>query len=334
MADDTRRPPTPRPQGRRDGRRPGDTAVPVPRPLPEVIRFGPWRRSAIERQLRRGDLRRLRRGVYVPAVVDDGGPAVRRERRVLELAAAVAEGLETDFVFSHETAALVHGLSVYRLAEQVHVSQASKPTVRRAEDPCLRRHAIDVPSRDRTVVGGRPVTTIERTMVDCARWLPGARALVVADSALRAGADLEVVAAVLEEAAGKQGVRQARRIVEIADARAESTGESLVRWYALESGLAPEPSVEVLTRRGAFWVDLGWPDLKVGVEFDGLVKYSGGEYGDPRERLLAAKWRHDALAEAGWVLIHVAWDDLADPAALIDRIRAALTAALRRRTAR
>ncbi|MFE6971894.1 hypothetical protein [Isoptericola sp. NPDC057653] len=335
MADDTRGPPAERPRDRRGSRRPGDTALPAPRRLPEVIRSGPWRRSVIERQVRRGDLRPVRRGVYVPSVTEDGGPALRRERRVLALAAAVAAGLKTDVVLSHETAALVHGLNLYGLAEEVHVCQDSKPAGRRTPDPHLRRHPIVVPDRDRTDVSGRPVTTIERTMVDCARWLPGARALVVADSALRAGADPDVVALLLDEASGRPGVRQARRIVEVADARAESVGESLVRWFVLEADLGPvELAVEAPTRRGRYWVDLGWPTLEVGIEFDGLVKYSGGEFGDPRQRLLAEKRRHDALTEAGWTLVHVTWEDLRDPAALIARIRAALAAAYRRRAAR
>ena len=60
------------------------------------------------------------------------------------------------------------------------------------------------------------------------------------------------------------------------------------------------------------------------VEFDGAVKYSGGEYGDPRGRLLAEKARHDALVEAGWLVLRVTWDDLSDPDLLLGRIRAAL----------
>lgn len=320
------------PGTRRPARRPGDTAVPEPRALPEVVRFDPARRSVIERSLRRGQLRRVRQGVYLPAVVDDGGPALRRQRRVLEKAAAVAATLRSDVVFSHETAALIHGLALYRLADEVHVTQRTKPRVRKRWDPDLRRHAVPLPDRDRTVVRGRAVTTIERTLVDCARWLPGPQALVIADSALRAGADLRRVGRILAEAAGRPGVRQARWVVDLADARAESPGESLVRWHLLDHGLAaPDLAVPVATRRGTSWIDLGWPDLRVGIEFDGAVKYSGGDYGDPHERLVAEKMRHDALVEAGWFILRVTWADLGDPAALVGRVRTALAEAGRRR---
>lgn len=260
-------------------------------------------------------------------VPDEGGIALRRERQVLQLAAAVASTLRTDFVFSHETAALLHGLSHYRLGEQVHVAQSWKPPSR-SSGRQLRRHPVDVPAGDRMLVGGRPVTTLERTLVDCARWLPGDRALVIADSALRAGADPVVVDRVLGDARGRAGVRRARRIVALADARAESPGESLVRWHLDEHGFdVPDLAVRVSTPVGDSWVDLGWPGLRVGIEFDGAVKYSGGAYGDPAGRLFAEKRRHDALVEAGWVLLRVVWADLREPARLIARVHRALVAA-------
>ncbi|WP_277212921.1 hypothetical protein [Isoptericola croceus] len=332
MTDDEVPPGSTRPAAQQSTRRPGDTAAVRPRDVPATVRYRPDLRTAIDRQRRRGELVRLRRGRYGPPVADDGGIARRRERQVLQLVAAVESSLHTDFVFSHETAALLHGLSHYRLAPEVHVSQSWKPRVRPA-DRQLRRHPVDVPDQDRTLLTGRPVTTVERTLVDCARWLPGAQALVVADSALRAGADLGVVGRVLGDAAGHPGVRRARRVVALADARAESPGESLVRWHLEESGFdlpSPDLSVEVATTAGTYWIDLGWPELRVGIEFDGAVKYSGGTYGDPTSRLVAEKRRHDALTEAGWVVVRVMWADLTDPARLVARVRQAVAMARRR----
>ncbi|SKC35019.1 Transcriptional regulator, AbiEi antitoxin, Type IV TA system [Krasilnikoviella flava] len=300
------------------------------------MRYDEAWRSVIERRASRGELVRVRRGQYTGPASSDGGVARQREQRVLALVAATAATLRTAYCFSHETAALLHGLWVYRLAEEVHVSQGWKPKVRRGSGSPVHRHPVDLPAKDRTVVpAGLPVSTLERTMVDCARWLPGERALVVADSAFRAGADRRVAEAVLAEAAGKPGVRQARRIVELADARSESVGETRLRWLLDAAGLEPpDLAVAVDTWRGTVWIDLGWPGLAVGIEFDGTVKYSGGEYGDPRERLLAEKRRHDALTEAGWTLLHVTWEDLADPDRLVARIRRALAEAARRQVAR
>ncbi len=158
------------------------------------------------------------------------------------------------------------------------------------------------------------------------------RALGVVDSALRAGADLTTLVARADEAFGRRGIRRARRIIALADIRSESVGESRTRWHLVAAGLSrPELAIPVETFLGTRWVDLGWPELKVGIEFDGAIKYSGGEYGDPGRRLLDEKRRHDALVEAGWILIHVTWDDLAHPERLVARVRAALATARRRR---
>ncbi|GAB6938115.1 hypothetical protein ACQP60_00855 [Isoptericola variabilis] len=80
----------------------------------------------------------------------------------------------------------------------------------------------------------------------------------------------------------------------------------------------------VTTRRGDAWLDLAWPDRKVALEFDGAVKYSGGEYGDPARRLFEEKLRQDALEEDGWLVIRVVWEDLRRPEVLVARIRSAL----------
>ena len=56
---------------------------------------------------------------------------------------------------------------------------------------------------------------------------------------------------------------------------------------------------------------------------DGLEKYSG-LHGDPRQVLLDEKRRHDALVEAGWLLVRVTAEDLRDPDRLVARIVAAL----------
>ncbi|WP_426311112.1 hypothetical protein [Cellulosimicrobium sp. E-16] len=306
-------------------RRPGDerrTERPAP---PTAIRFTEERRTELARRTRAGTLDRVRRGVYLPPAAADLSPAQLRRELVLRRVSAVSERLSSAYWFSHTSAALLHGCCTWRLADVVHVTQLRPPKAAQTREPALRRHWTPLPVRDRTLVGGLPVTTLERTVVDCARSLPGAQGLVVADSALRAGADPAVLAVLLAEAAGGRGVRGARAVVGLADARAESPGESVVRWILHEAGLpAAVPGLEVPTWRGSLWVDLGWPEHRVAVEFDGAVKYSGGDFGDPRSRLVQEKARHDALVEAGWVVLRVVWADLADPATIVRRVERAL----------
>ncbi|PTU54937.1 hypothetical protein DBB34_17080 [Sphaerisporangium cinnabarinum] len=314
---------TGRPPGRQDGAH-------APATLPSVVRFSAERRAEIAAAVRSGTLVRVRQGAYAAPPPAAASPAQRRREAVVARAVALAGRLTTDYWFSHSTAAVLHGLWTWRLADEVHVTQLGNPSVRRT-DPELRRHWTALPERDRAELGGLPVTSLERTIVDCARSLSPTSGIVVADSGFRAGADVRRVEEVLEAAAGGRGVRCARRLLAEADARSESPGESVVRWLVVDGGLPhPEPNLPATTWRGTYRLDLAWTALRVAVEFDGAVKYSGGGYGDPRGRLLAEKARHDALVEAGWLVLRVTWDDLADPDVLLGRIRAALA----RRTAR
>jgi len=306
------------------GPRPGDhRALDVPT-VPPAVRFTESRRSEIARKAATGALERVRKGVYL-APVAEAGPAQTARAEVLRRVRAVEMRLSTEVWYSHTTAAVLHGCWTWRLSDVVHVTQLRPPNAEQSRERDLRRHWTALPRRDRTTIDGRPVTSIERTLVDCARSLLPEQGLVIADSALRGGADLELVGLIVDEAAGRRGVRRAREVVGLADPRAESPGESRLRWIVHDAGLpAPEVGYGVSTRRGDAWLDLAWPDRKVALEFDGAVKYSGGDYGDPARRVFEEKIRQDALEEAGWHVVRVTWDDLDDPEALAARIRAAL----------
>jgi hypothetical protein len=316
-------PPTPaRPPQESSPLRPVDRSQLAPRRLPDAEAFRGDERTLLERRLRSGEVRRVRRGVFV-AQAETDGPAAARQSEVLAEMRGVANRLTTPFWFSHANAALLWGCWTWRLAAEVHVTQLGHPKVRR-DDRVLRRHWTDLPLRDRCVLDGLPVTGLERTVVDCLRGLREPQGIVVADSALRIGARTEVLETILTESAGKRGIVRARRVLAAADGRSESPGESLVRWFAADAGLPVlDVSIPVATWLGEFWLDLGWPELRIGIEFDGAVKYSGGRYGEPGERLFAEKRRQDALVEAGWTIVRITWADLSDPARLVARLRSA-----------
>ncbi|WP_448058773.1 hypothetical protein [Cellulomonas hominis] len=293
--------------------------------------------DVVRRLLRGGQLVRVRRGAYrLPAVPyphpylrssgpDSDAPApVQREREVRRRLTALAAQLTTGFWFSHESAALIWDLAVVHLADEVHLTQLFPQNGQ--TDPLVRRHCAELPPADRQLRGGLPVTGIDRTVIDCLTSLPRPRALVVADSALRAGVRREDLERRLRARAGYRGVRTGRRVLAWADGRSESPGESLTRWVVLAAGLpAPEPQLWVQTHLGRFRVDLGWPAERVAVEFDGAVKYTDPRGGSAVDALLAEKRRHDALQEAGWLTLRVTWPDLQTPARLHSRIARALT---------
>ncbi len=188
----------------------------------------------------------------------------------------------------------------------------------------MKRHTTELPTRDRTELDGLPLTTLERTVVDVACSSRGHHALMVADSALRLGADRGRIDQLIAGRAGRRGIARARLVVAAADPLAESPGESILRWFLLDPALPVfTPQVGVRTRGGDFRVDLGVPRLRVAIEFDGAIKYTG-EYGLP-SHVEADEVRRQALLEReGWIVERFGWADLADRDGVVTRVQRAL----------
>jgi very-short-patch-repair endonuclease len=273
---------------------------------------------------------RLRRGAYLAPSEGGAAPAhVERRRLALARIRAVHVELRSPVWFSHTSAALLHGCDLVTASDQVHLVQRSRPHTH--GDARVVRHHGEVQEVDRSEIAGIPVTGLARTVVDCAGLLPREDGLVVADSALRLGADRARVEELLAERAGRRGVARARDVLALADGRAESPGETLTRWHLHRHGVErPELQVPVVTPLGAFRADLGWPEARLLLEFDGYVKYSGGGARAAADTVFAEKRRQDALEEAGWRVLRATWPDLRAPATLARRVRTALEFARRR----
>ncbi|GIG35310.1 hypothetical protein [Cellulomonas pakistanensis] len=223
-------------------------------------------------------------------------------------------------LFGHESAAAVWRLPLLgRWPVEVHVLvRGSSNTPSTAG---VRRHRVStLPAvRDRD---GVTVTTVARTVVDLARAGSFARGLVLADDALRRhGASVAGLAEEVTAAGGGRGVRAARRVVDEADAAAESPGESLSRARIIELGL-PRPVLQHDVRDGRGLVgrcDFFWPGLGIVGEFDGRLKYRVDGVGDRRaveERVWTEKRREDRLRDTGLRVVRWTWADALDPARL------------------
>ncbi|MEG3615769.1 hypothetical protein [Isoptericola haloaureus] len=267
-------------------------------------------RKKLHRAVAAGRVERIRSGAYLgrrESSEDDTFEAARQRARDLVL--AVHRQLRADHVFGHTTAALLWGCTLWTTPAHTHLWQRYRPSSRSAGD--LRRHVGDVPSSQRSKVDGLPVTTLARTVVDCALTLHPMEALVVADSALRLSPALDPVAAadVLARVARRNGRRRAAWVLEHADAGADSAWESWLRYVCLRAGLPrPVTQAPVRTRRGLYHCDLGWPEHGVYAEFDGRVKYVDGALGpghDGATELLREKDRAEALLDAGVVPVRV-----------------------------
>ena len=125
-------------------------------------------------------------------------------------------------------------------------------------------------------------------------------------------------ATVLDVAArhpGVRGLRVMRVVAALADPRAESPPESVVRVAITLSGLpAPVPQHVVLDRgRFVARADLAWPDLLLVAEYDGGHHNEARQFS--RDRLRATR-----IVCAGWRYIGLDATHLRAPRSLIDTV--------------
>ncbi|NOV98509.1 hypothetical protein [Isoptericola halotolerans] len=286
-------------------------------------------RHVLRRATANGDLERVRRGAYRPVGPEQNRHAAAR-RLATDRLRAVHRQLRARHVFSHESAALLWGAPLWRLPQRVHVLVPSSPSSRAAADIVRRRGVPD----EHVVLRALPVTTLRRTVVDCALTLHPLDALVVADWALGRGMDRAAALDLWARPRRRNGTARARWVLEHADAGAESPWETWVRYLALRAGL-PRPRtqlpVEVDGRR--YRVDLGWAEEKVLVEFDGRVKDVDGSFGagyDADHARFEDKVREDAItARLGVRPLRFTAKDGPDPAAATAALLRAFRPAVR-----
>jgi very-short-patch-repair endonuclease len=154
----------------------------------------------------------------------------------------------------------------------------------------------------------RPV----RAVADLVRRLPLVEAVVVADAAVRSGlCDARALQDELLAHGGLRGVVQARRVLDLADPRAESPPETRLRLALRSAGLAPVPQFVVLDAHGRFVarVDLAVPELRLALEHDGRTVHEQADvFRDDRRR-------QNALVAAGWTVLRFTAADLRHGAA-------------------
>jgi Protein of unknown function (DUF559) len=293
--------------------------VPTPPVPPRVRRPTDRRRARAEGitdwHLRHRDTVHSSRDTYLPREL-----AADVRQRV----AAVLLGAPPEAVLSHQTAAALWRLQLPLVADDPRVHLTVPPGRRVRQRADRRIHCSVVPPGDRSVLAGVCVTSLERTWVDLARLLPPAAVLAVADQILRRGVGVERLTAVLSRARGARGVRTARLVLPLADARAGSPMESVLRWLLHDAGL-PAPVLQHVVGDGAAGtvgaVDLAWPAERVVVEFDGDGHRERRVFVDDLRR-------QNGLILAGWTVLRFSSADLLGrPTWVIETIRRALVTA-------
>jgi hypothetical protein len=236
------------------------------------------------------------------------------EQRHRRLVLGTAPQLRDGAIFSHGSAAVLHGLPVWPAAVQrVHVTRNRRGNgIKRT---VVQVHGAPLDVHETVLIDNMPVTSLARTVLDVARTWPMTQAVAAGDRALTLGLTSAELDAGLVSMARWPGVRAARRVVEFLDVRSESVGESFSRVRLMEEGLpAPEPQGEIFGPNGQFIarVDFYWKEHQTVGEFDGKIKY--GRLLKPGQRIedviFDEKLREDALRDLGLQVVRWIWPDL------------------------
>ena len=264
---------------------------------------------AIAALVRSGDLVRLRRGCYIRGSIwGRQKPWVRSRQLITAHAHGTLTTSGGGLVYSHTSAARLHGLFLWNVDDLVHVTQHTCPS-RISHGKDVVAHTRTLEAGDVIFVDGLPCTSLERTVVDCCLMLDDRQSLVLMDHALRKGANAERLRTMCRALAGRNGVLSLRRALEGSDARSESPGETLSRELLHRLCIEPpELQVVVWSDEGQHRLDFAWRHRKVALEFDGRVKYFDFQPTD--EAIFAERQREKALMSLGWTFIRIEWKHL------------------------
>jgi hypothetical protein len=173
------------------------------------------------------------------------------------------------------------------------------------------------------VVDGMKVTAPARTAFDLGKHLPVDEAVQRIDSLMNAtGVNVDAVAAVAARHPGVRGLRRLRETLALVDGGAESPYETKTRLLLVGAGFPPlQTQIPVRDEFGRVFarIDMGWPEYRVGVEFDGAHHWD-----DPKQR----SWdidRFAKLSDRDWIDVRLTSGILHNrPQSFLDRAAAAL----------
>jgi very-short-patch-repair endonuclease len=170
-----------------------------------------------------------------------------------------------------------------------------------------------------TVIDGVPATTPARTAFDLGRHLPEKEAIPRLDALARAAAfSSDEVLELARRYSGARGLKDMRKALRQMDAGAQSPKETWLRLLLVKDGL-PKPATQVPVDDGGYvvaYLDLGWEEYKVAVEYD------GDQHPTDRRQYVKDLRRIALLEELGWIVIRVVKED--GSVMVLRRVREAL----------
>ncbi|MGD1253706.1 hypothetical protein ACKUT9_05600 [Mycobacterium seoulense] len=167
-----------------------------------------------------------------------------------------------------------------------------------------------IESDEITIVDGMRVTTPARTALDLARRHPRGTAVAAIDALARAidvkMADVELL---VDRYRGRHGIKAAKAALELIDGGAQSPKETWLRLLLLQAGF-PRPQTQIAVRNEWGWaeayLDMGWEDIMVAVEYD------GDQHRTSRYQYVKDIRRLEMLERSGWIVVRVIAEDHPD----------------------
>lgn len=266
---------------------------------PQILACG-FHDDDIAELIRLGALDRLGPGLYAPC-----DPTRTPEQRHVLRCRATATRFGDSVVFTHQSAAALHGLPVWGVdLANLHVTRLD--TGRGRVQAHVHHHVGSISTDEIVEIDGMLVATTARAVWDLAVAASTESALVTADAALHGNS---VGLDELRELAGRytswRGSRHAKSTLSFSDGRSESPAETRFRWtFRVHDIPRPEPQFVVCDEYGQVVgrSDFGWEEYCHLAEVDGVVKYRSTTH-EPAEAsrtVVREKKREDKMRSPGF----------------------------------
>jgi hypothetical protein len=262
-----------------------------------------------DNRLRQADVEHISRGLYRPADWNFE----------LEAAARALSGVSPGAWISHVTTARLHCQLLppwLSDCEELHLSKPRDlPEVRRKG---IIGHTVLALAGEVETVDGIRVSTRARTWLDLAQRLNLGELVCMGDQLVRVPrpglegrsqpyATIDDLRTMVRRHPNLQGIVRARQALNLMRVGSDSGPETLLRLAMVDSGL-PEPEVQLPLRPDSPstpTADLGYRHRRLAIQYDGghhLLK----------DQILSDRRRDKAFETAGWTVLILAKNDLAD----------------------
>jgi hypothetical protein len=278
----------------------------------------------IQSRVKSGELHRVRHGSYVSGDLWCSLSATDRHRVLVR---AVLRRAHPSAVATHISAAVEHGAPTWGVnLDEVHITRTDGVPGRR--EAGVIHHRGKLSESEVEVVNGIRVSGAARSAIEVSTTTPLESALVTVNGLLHAEqCTIDELVGMAETLKHWPDSLTTTLVLRLCDPLIQSVGESRTSYLCWAQHLPrPEPQVPILDEHGRTfaYVDFGWPELGVFLEFDGREKYLRFRRDNETLEafLLREKRREELICQlTGWVCVRITWADLERPVATARRIR-------------